>query len=160
MDASAARALVDGLRAMWIEFGATLAPGASEAELDAFELERGVALPDVMRVLHASFDSVEHGPWVFRMWPLAKIADAHSFAGEHRGSPDYGPIRETLPDARDGFVIADAMILPHVVAVRLRPAPGAVIWICGDDWGELAPTIDAFWERYADDPWDLNRLIT
>ena len=52
------------------------------------------------------------------------------------------------------FVVAfgDGAIWSHVLAFRLSPHAGPVLWICGASYAELAPGFDDFWERYLANP--------
>jgi hypothetical protein len=71
-----------------------------------------------------------------------------------RGTPDYGPITQTLPDAGEYFAFADYMMWSHVYAIRLTAAgnDAPVVWICGAECTELTPTFEALCELYTRDP--------
>ena len=90
---------------------------------------------------------------LFEAWPLARFGSVPEVVTPFAGIPDYSQIATKLPDAAEYFAFADYMIWSRVFAVRLSSgAATQVVGICGDSYAYVAPTFEAFWERYLTDP--------
>jgi hypothetical protein len=130
-------------------------PGVSVADLRACEERIGRALPvDVAKFYRCVNGTEETSDWLFEAWPLARLGSVPDVVTPFAGIPDYSQIATTLPDAADYFAFADYMIWSRVFAVRLAPGSPStqVVGLCGDSCVRIAPTFEAFWERYLSDP--------
>ena len=131
--------------------------GATSAKIAAFEEQRALVLPAPVRAVYAAIDGVagdvpEFGFHTLQFWPLAELSRVSDRVAEFRGIPDYGPILRSLPDAAQYVAFGDGAVWSHVLAFRLVPHAGPVLWICGDTVADVAPTFDHFWEQYLADP--------
>ena len=137
--------------------GAGPRPGVTPGELAAFEEAHGLTLPRVVSEFYLAFDGLEGevpecGFHTLQLWRLAELSRVSERVQEFRGAPNYGPIVRTLPEASEYVAFGDGAIWSHVLAFRLSPDAGPVLWICGDSYAEVAPGFEEFWERYLDNP--------
>ena len=146
----------------WQSLGITNPPGATDAEIDAFEHKHGVRLPAGMREFYSHVDGMSLGEWdesLIRFWPLSEWYSVPVLSLVCRGIPDYGGIDISLPDAASYFVFADHSISIHVYAVRLTMdpiAPCTVVNISsGEHWGVQSASFTEFLQTYAKDSWDV-----
>ena len=110
----------------WQSLGITNPPGATDAEIDAFERNHGVRLPTGIREFYSHVDGMSLGEWdesLIRFWPLSEWYSVPVLSLLCRGIPDFGGIENFLPDAASYFVFADHSISIHVYAVRLTRDP-------------------------------------
>jgi hypothetical protein len=147
------------VRQHWQTAGVDARPGVAPADLDAFERQNGIRLPDEIRAFYAEADGMPPGAWdedLFSFWPLANVGPVPGLLAGCRGIPDYGGIERALPDAASHFVFADYSIWVHVYAVRLSPDPLAatpVVCIAGGDyWEVLTSSFGEFVRLYAEGP--------
>jgi hypothetical protein len=142
------------VRAFWDSIKATGRPGVSADELAAFQATHNVVLPPSVAAFYRTVNGTIMDNEVFQAWPLAELGPVPSTVATYRGTPDYGAIVQTLPDANDYFAFGDCMILSQVMAVRLRPlhVGTPVVWIQGHYFVRVAGNFDEFWERYLVDP--------
>ena len=152
------RELAERVARAWREAGAEPRHGVDARALDDFRLHNGVSIPEELAAFHRVTNGIESDANMFAVWGLGEIRRVPEALGDFRGSPDYGEIANTLPDANTYFVFADWMIWSHVFAVKAPAAEGGVlgpvVWICGSEHGVVAPTLADFWERYLVDPED------
>ena len=153
-DPRPSRSIAERVRDFWHDEGAAPRPGVTLAELRRAETNLGVRLPAGI----ASFFRTGNGTQgtsgdLFEAWPLERIGPVPDVLDSSGGSPDYRRIGSTLPDATEYFVFADAMIWSQVLAVRVGGSvPTEVVWISGASFAVVAPTFEAFWERYLENP--------
>ncbi|MDQ6768983.1 MAG: SMI1/KNR4 family protein [Gemmatimonadota bacterium] len=145
------------VRAYYEAIGAAPRPGVAPGELAAFEAAHGLTLPRPVSEFYFALDGLggvvpELGFHALQLWSLAELSRVSEQVAEFRGIPDYGPIVQTLRDADQYFAFGDGAIWSHVLAFRLTPHAGPVLWICGDSYAEVAPSFNEFWDRYLDDP--------
>jgi len=141
--------VVRRIRTYWDRVNAYAEPGASIADLVAFEARVGVRLPAAFAALYRAANATMADRNLTGFWPLAEI---------HRLSEgdDLRRAAAALPQAtREYFVFADYMIFSHVYAVRLS-AEGEgdqVLWVLDTEHqAEIAPSFEAFLRAYANDP--------
>jgi hypothetical protein len=149
--------IVSRVVAHYQALGAGPRPGVTRIDLDAFEAAHALVLPPAVRALYAAIDGLdgevpEFGMRALQLWPLRELSRVSERVAEFRGIPDYGAIRDTLPDADQYLAFGDGAVWSHVLAVRLAPEAGPVLWICGASCAEVAPSFEAFWERYLERP--------
>ena len=149
--------LVARVVAHYEALGAQPRPGASRAAFAAFEATRELALPAPVRALYEALNGLagevpDLGFRALQLWPLAELTRVSEGVAEFRGLPDYGPITATLPDAAQYLAFGDGAVWSHILAVRLVPDAGPVLWICGASYAEVAPSFDEFWRRYLAEP--------
>jgi hypothetical protein len=128
------------------DLGAEPRPGVSLAEIADCEAVHGLTLPRAVARLYVALDGLagevpDFGLHALQLWPLAELTRVSDRVAEYRGIPDYGPIVHTLPNAEEYVAFGDALCWSHVVAVRLAE-PGPVLWICGGEYAEVAPTFE------------------
>jgi len=145
------------VEAYYAALGAKPRPGVAPGALAAFEEAHGLTLPRSVSEFYLALDGIdgevpEFGFHTLRLWPLAELSRISDRVAEFRGIPDYGPIVQTLPNADQYVAFGDGAIWSHVLAFRLSPHAGPVLWICGASYAELAPGFDDFWERYLANP--------
>jgi hypothetical protein len=146
--------VVEQALAYWATSNAQPAPGASDAELAAFEAAHGVRLPPAFAALYRRADGNGGGDGnLTRFWPLAEV----------RPLPEEEPEagwEAVLPDAREYFVFADYMIWSHAYAVRLTAGGSGdrVLWVFhpgggrGPECAEVAASFEEFLADYTRDP--------
>jgi hypothetical protein len=143
------------LVAFWRHRGVRLRAGVPSADLAAFEARHQLSLPFAVASFYREANGTTEGDEeLFEVWPLEDVGTVRQVVAPHRGTPDYGRICDTLPDADSYFAFADCMIWSQVFAVRMRPKESTtqVVWISGAAWAVVAPTFEAFWEQYLVDP--------
>lgn len=142
----------DRILKSWKRSRIALRPGASTADIEAFQRRQGVVLPMDVRDYLLTVDGFDEGECddeLFRFWPLAEIVPVHEFLAPHNGL--VYPDQWAYPDC---FVFADHSLDAWNYAVKLttdpeQPAPVYCI-NCND--GQVAPSFLEFMERYARDP--------
>ena len=146
----------------WQSIGIANPPGATDADIDAFERTHGVRLPAENREFYSHVDGMSLGAWdesLIRFWPLSEWNPVTVLLPVCRGIPDYGGIENSLPDAGSYFVFADHSIWIHVYAVRLTSDPTAACPVVnisgGDHWGVQSASFAEFLQAYAKDSWDV-----
>jgi hypothetical protein len=140
------------LLAFWRESGAALRPGVSPRDLRACEDRIGRSLPDDVAKFYRCVNGTEEtADYLFEAWSLEKLSSV--VAMPFAAMPDYSQIATKLPNAAEYFAFADYMIWSRVFAVRLAhgSVPTQVVGLCGDSYEHIAPTFEAFWERYLSD---------
>jgi hypothetical protein len=142
------------VRDFWHDEGARPRTGLSAQDIHTAEARLRVRFSDDV----AEFFLVVNGTKgtcgdLFEAWSLDRVAAVPDVLEQFRGTPDYGPAGSTLPHAAEYFVFADAMVWSQVFAVRMAPnVPTEAVWISGSTFASVAPTFEAFWERYLVDP--------
>src|SRR5687767_7980061 len=106
--------------------GAVPRRGASRGAVAAFEAAHRLRLPPPMAEFYLALDGLEGdvpdlGLHALELWPLTELTRVSEGIAECRGTPDYGPILRTLPDADQYLAFGDAMCWSHVLAARLTP---------------------------------------
>lgn len=149
----------ESIRERWHAEGVIPSPGAASSDIDAFEGRHGVRLPDEVRALYSEMDGFPVDTWdeaFFRFWPLAEVDTVPVLLSNFRGSPDYGGIERTLPDAASYFVFLDLSIWLIVYAVRLTADPSSACPVVrisgGDDWEVKAASFGEFLRLYVEEP--------
>ena len=137
--------------------GAPPRPGVGPAELAAFEAAHGLTLPRAVRDLYLRLDGLEgdvpeFGFHALQLWPLTELSRVSDRVAQFGGIPDYRPIVHSLPEAAQYVAFGDGAVWSHVLAFRLSPHGGPILWICGASYAEMAPSFEAFWERYLENP--------
>jgi hypothetical protein len=94
----------------------------------------------------------EFGFHALQLWRLSELSPVTGRVAEFRGAPDYGLIVHTLPDADQYVAFGDGAVWSHVLAFRLSPDAGPVLWISGASFAKIASSFGEFWERYLEDP--------
>ena len=153
---------VDHALAYWARSNAYAEPGASEAELAAFEAANSVRLPPAFAELYRAANGNHGDANLTRFWPLAEVK---RLTNDPKGSWEA-----MLPGARDYFVFADYLISSHLYAVRLARVRGTsgtddgdrVLWVIpalhgiGAAYAEVAGSFAEFLHDYVRDPDALN----
>jgi len=142
------------LLAFWRESGAVPRPGVSARDLRACEDRIGRPLPDdVAKFYRCVNGTQETTDWLFEAWSLERLGSVPEVVAPFAGIPNYSQIATKLPNAAEYFAFADYMIWSRVFAVRIAQgsAPTQVVGLCGDSYEYIAPTFEAFWERYLSD---------
>jgi hypothetical protein len=154
--------VLTAIRRRWEALGIPVRPGLSEGALRAFEVRYYVDLPAAVSSFYQYMDGMTEGyadDQLICFWPLAAVAPIPVKLAQAHGIPDFGGIRESLPEAASYFVFADHSIWLHLYAVRLSKdamAPAPVVWIAsGNHWELLAPSFSDFVARYANDAADV-----
>jgi hypothetical protein len=139
----------------WGGSNLSVRPGATLAELAAFEAKYDVFLPiDFSRYLQAVDGTGDDyiDDCLFRFWPLAEIKPVHEELDESAGVtyPDHF----AYPNC---FVFADHCFNCWLYAVKFTkdPAqPAPVFRVTADDipGEQMAPSFFEFMKRYANDP--------
>jgi len=137
--------------------GAKPRPGCTPGALATFERAHKLSLPRPVSSFYLALDGLdgevpEFGLHALQLWPLAELTRVSEGVAKFRGIPDYGPILTALPEVDQYVAFGDAMGWSHVLAVRLSPVAGPVLWISGGSYAEVAPTFDDFWARYLESP--------
>ena len=132
-------------------------PGVSPAALAAFEAAHGLTLPRPIAELYLALDGLdgevpEFGLHALQLWPLTELSRVSDRVAAYQGIPDYGPILKTLPNVEQYVAFGDAMCWSHVLAARLTPSAGPVLWISGGAYATVAPTFGEFWTLYLASP--------
>ena len=129
-------------------------PGISKAELSSCEARTGVRLPAALADFYRATDGAFSNDPLLDIWPLNQVGRVPERVATFRGIPDFGPIVESLPDANQYFAFADSMAWSHVYATRLHASgeDAPVLWICGAEFVELAPSVGALWAMLLRDP--------
>lgn len=151
----------ESIRERWHAEGVVPSPGAASSVIDAFEQRHGVRLPAEVRAFYSEMDGFPVDRWddaFVRFLPLAEVDTVPVLLSNFRGSPDYGGIEHSLPDAASWFVFLEHSIWLNVCAVRLTTDLAAacpVVWIGGgDSWNIQAESFGEFLRRYAEEPYD------
>jgi len=137
--------------------GAVPRPGVAPDELSTFEQAQGLVLPRPVREFYLRLDGLdgevpEFGFHALQLWRLVELTRVSERVAQFRGIPDYGPIIDSLPDAAEYIAFGDGAVWSHVLAFRLTPHAGPVLWICGASYAEMAPSFEEFWARYLENP--------
>ncbi len=126
--------------------------GVARHELIAFENAHGIALPHPVREFYLRLDGLngdvpEFGLHALQLWPLLELSRVSDRVAQFRGIPDYGPIVDSLARAEEYIAFGDGAAWSHVLAFRVSPDAGPVLWICGASYATMAPSFEEFWER-------------
>jgi hypothetical protein len=137
--------------------GAGPRPGVASRAITAFERGHALTLPPPVSEFYQELDGLDgevpdFGFHSLQLWPLAELATVTGRVAECRGAPDYGPIVNSLREADQYVAFGDGACWSHVLAFRLTPNAGPVLWISGAHYAQMAPTFAEFWERYLDNP--------
>ena len=153
--------LPEAVAQLWRDTGSSPRPSAGAESLIAFELNNGVAIPEELAAFYQVTNGVEIDNNLFAVWELAEVRRVPAALGDFRGSPDYGRISTTLPNADEYFAFADYMIMSHVFAVHVLSGSGAlgeIIWISGSEHGIAAKSFRDFWGAYLKDPMEAVQI--
>ena len=139
--------LRERLKAYWQSIGVKIRPGASDAELDAFEAKHQVKLPEDFRSYLRVVDGMEEGDSDKELREFYPLHGLRNLADENWGDPE--PFRPNLC-----FVIIDYMISSHGYVICLNGAPDTPtpILFVGGAVAIVAPSFSAFIEAYLSDP--------
>jgi len=154
-------ALIDRLRAYWMEKGVKTRHGVSVQEIQSFESQHLVRLPPDLRAYHATVDGMEGGeadPDMFSFLPLDAVRAVPEELAHFGGIPDYREIVRSLADPHRWFVIVDYLITSAVYAIRLSTTeePAPVLWIGSGKYHLIvAPSFSGFLEAYLANPLKL-----
>jgi hypothetical protein len=146
--------LGERLKERWISTGIPIRHGVGPDEIRAFESRYGVLLPPDLRAYFTTVDGMERWQSDEDMLEFLHLGAVKSVPEElagFRGVPDYGNIRNTLPNAERYFVIADFMLTSHVYAIRLSAKVSEatpVVCICGDHHTQISGSFTEFGETY------------
>jgi hypothetical protein len=153
LDSQAFKTLAVQVRDSWRECRAKPRPGATAEEIQAVEYRLGISLPpDIVYMFRTVNGTEETCGDLFSAWPVERLGPVPEVLTPFAGIPDYSKIGAVLPNATEYFVFADAMIWSQVLAVRIAQGKATeVVWISGDSFAVIAPTFQAFWERYLAD---------
>ena len=137
--------------------GAKPRPGCSPNQLANFEKAHGFALPRSIAEFYLALDGLdadvpEFGLHALQLWPLEELTLVSEGVAEYTGIPDYAPILKTLAEVDQYLAFGDAMCWSHVLAARLSPSGGPVLWISGGSYAPVALSFDDFWIRYLESP--------
>ena len=148
------QAIAERVRDFWHAHGASPRGGLSAEDIAAVETRLSVSLPaDIVRFFRTVNGTEGTCGDLFEAWSLDRVGAVPEVLAEHGGAPDYRRISQTLPNAAEYFVFADAMIWSQVLAVRVaRGATTEVVWISGSSFASVAPSFETFWERYLAKP--------
>ena len=154
-------ALIDRLRAYWMEKGIKTRPGASPQDVQLFESRYLVRLPSDLRDYYATIDGMEDGatdPDMFTFLPLRAVRAVPEELAHFGGIPDYREIVRTLAEPHRWFVIVDYLITSAVYATRLSATiePAPVLWIgSGKHHRVVAASFSGFLGAYLTNPFEL-----
>lgn len=154
-------ALIDRLRAYWMQKGVKTRPGVSLQQVESFESRYLVRLPPDLRGYYATIDGMEDGavdPDMFSFLPLKAVRSIPEELAHFGGIPDYQEIVRSLAESHHWFVIVDYLITSAVYAIRLsaKEEPAPVLWIgSGKHHRIVAPSFSGFLEAYLANPLDL-----
>ena len=145
------------VREYYQALGAAPRPGATPDAIAAFERTHGLRLPHPIVDLYQALDGIdgdvpEFGFHALQLWPLAELSRVSEQVAEYQGIPDYGAIAEILPEADQYVAFGDGACWSHVLAARLSIDGGPVLWISGSSYATIAPSFEAFWALYLENP--------
>jgi len=149
-------ALIDRLRAYWLEPGIKINPGAPLHQIESFEAQRLVRLSPDLRAYFATIDGMEEGvfdPHMFSFLPLQAVKSIPEELAHFGGIPDYREIMRSLPDPNCWFVIVDYLIFSAVYAIRLSVDEGNPVLRIdnGTHHQVVAASFSGFLKAYLDD---------
>ncbi len=154
-------ALIEQLKAYWLQNGINPRPGVPLSSVRSFEARYSVRMPSELWYFYTSIDGMEGGtmdPDMFSFLPLTLVRPVSEELAHFGGSPDYREIVTSLAEAHLWFVIVDYLITSAVYAIRLsgtdKPAP--VCWI-GDGLNHriVATSFSSFLRAYLENPQGL-----
>lgn len=150
---------LDIIKYRWLAQHEPVRPGATPAEIAAFEARHDVVLPKALRMFFTAMDGMEEigaDTEFMYFWPLGVMNTITALPTGHSGTPYYSRIEKNLPEADSYFAFAEHTIWVFVLAVKLSadaddPAP--VILIENDgEWIEISPSFEEFLQIYAANP--------
>ena len=153
--------IIDRLKGHWVQEGLKTRPGASQAEIGAFEERYSVRLPPDLRTYFAMVDGMAEGETdanMFSFLPLKAVKCVSEELAHFGGIPDYTGIMQSLPDPHHWFVIVDYLIASAVFAIRLHSVVDEtpVFWIgSGKEYQCVAGSFSEFVEIYFARPLSL-----
>lgn len=154
-------ALIDRLKAYWMEQGVKARPGVSLQDVQLFESRYLVRLPSDLRNYYAAIDGMEDGatdPDMFSFLPLKAVRAVPEELAHFGGVPDYREIVRSLAEPHRWFVIVDYLITSAVYAIRLSATdePTPVLWIgSGKHHRVVAASFSGFLGAYLTNPLEL-----
>lgn len=152
--------IIENVKNKWIEKGIALSPIDSIKEIDKFELENRLLLPEDIKAffthLRGGKDMYDDDLFLFYSFDNFKSID--DSLKNWRGIPDYGNIVNTLAQYKEYYVFANYSIMLFSYAIRLyeyKQNEHEIIVICGDEYLQIANSFSGFLELYLNDSVDL-----
>ena len=150
---SAVKTIIERLHSRWSESGVRLRSGVSELELQRFETNNRVVLPEDFRTFFLTIDGMKDGEMdpasMIRFWSLEEVRPVvEEIRGEESCVLDYEGF----------FLFADYSLWAHGYAIRLgenRCDVNPVVIVGGDVPIHVATSFAHFLEKYCQDPKDV-----
>jgi hypothetical protein len=140
--------LTQQIISQWQLENVPLNPGATEAELAAFEEHHDLALPAEFRYFYSvvnGMPDLESDKYLFSLWPLARMTE------------EYGGVVVDYASSPSRIEIAFGdVLIDSYRYILTQNIDGHFVVKIQDDWETLGDSFANFWERYLAEPSKLH----